>query len=178
VTEAARLKQVKTNPSFDKKARFRLTASIALGSFAALISTAAHAEWKLIDDWKEVRRLYVELPAKPLDFSKKQILVRLLEADYDQPNVVHRKGDVRSMAVTHLVDCAVGAESSYQFYDYPGKMAQGRGTYNSGKSLIKAKQELSRPWKGSSIDDMIQLGCKSLGFQAPEGKIYPKSVEP
>ena len=176
--EVARLKQVKTNRSFDKKARFRLAISIVLGSFATLISTAAHAEWKLIDDWKDIRRLYVELPAKPSDFSKKQILVRLLEADYDQPNAVYRKGNVLSMVVTHLVDCAVGAESSYQFYDYPGKMAQGRGTYNSGKSLLKAKQELSRPWKGSSIDDMIQLGCKSVGFQAPKGKIYPKSVVP
>lgn len=172
------MKQVKTNGFFDQKVKFRLAISIILGSFATLISTAAHAEWRLIDDWKEVRRLYVELPAKPLDFSKKQILVRLLEADYEPLNAVYRKGDVRSMAVTHLVDCAVGAESSYQFYDYPGKMAQGRGTYNSGKSLIKAKQELSRPWKGSSIDDMIQLGCKSVGFQAPEGKIYPKSTEP
>lgn len=172
------MKQVETNHFFDKKARFRLTASIILGSFAALISTAVHAEWKLIDDWKDVRRLYVELPAKPLDLSKKQILVRLLEADYDQPNAVHRKGDVLSMTVTHLVDCAVGAESSYQFYDYPGKMAQGRGTYNSGESLLKAKQALSRPWKGSSIDAMIQLGCKSVGFEAPKGKIYPKSAAP
>ncbi len=176
--EVARLKQVKTNHSFSKKARFRLTTPIFLGSFAALISTAAHAEWKLIDDWKEVRRLYVELPAKPLDLSKKQILVRLLEADYDQPNAIHRKGDVLSMVVTHLVDCAVGTESSYQFYDYLGKMAQGKGTYNSGSTLLKAQQALSRPWKGSSIDDMIQLGCKSLGFQAPEGKIYPKSAVP
>jgi hypothetical protein len=160
-----------------KTNQFSLAIPIVLGSLAALISTAAHAEWKLIDDWKDVRRLYVELPAKPLDLSKKQILVRLLEADYDQSNAV-RKGDVRSMAVTHLVDCAVGAESSYQFYDYPGKMAQGKGTYNSGSTLLKAQQALSRPWKGSSIDDMIQLGCKSVGFQAPKGKIYPKSAVP
>jgi hypothetical protein len=178
VSEATRLKQIKINRSFDKKARFRLSISIVLGSFATLISTAAHAEWKLIDDWKDVRRLYVELPAKPSDLSKKQILVRLLEANYDQPNTVYRKGDVLSVAAVHLVDCAVGAESSYQFYDYPGKMAKGKGTYNSGRTLLKAKQELSRPWKGSSIDDMIQLGCKSLGFQAPKGKTYPKPVVP
>jgi hypothetical protein len=177
VSEAARLKQVKTNCSFEKKNQFRLTISIVLSSFATLISTAAHAEWKLIDDWKDVRRLYVELPAKPSDLGKKQILVRLA-ADYDRPNAVYRKGDVLSMAVTHLVDCAVGAESSYQFYDYPGKMAQGKGTYNSGRTLLKAKQELSRPWKGSSIDDMIQLGCKNVEFQAPKGKTYPKPVVP
>ena len=161
-----------------RQSKFRLAISIVLGSFAALISTAAHAEWKLIDDWKDVRRLYVELPAKPSDLSKKQILVRLIEADYEQPNTVYRKGDVLSVVATHLVDCAVGAESSYQFYDYSGKMAQGKGTYNSGNTLLQAKQQLSRPWKGSSIDDMIQLGCKSVGFQAPKGKTYPKSVVP
>jgi hypothetical protein len=57
-------------------------------------------------------------------------------------------------------------------------MAQGIGTYDSGKSLIKAKQKLSRPWKGSSIDNMIQFACKSVGFQAPKGKTYPKSAVP
>jgi hypothetical protein len=153
-----------------------IAAPIILGGCVSLVALPAHAEWKLIDTWKDVQRLYIELPGKPSDLSKKQILVRLLKDESYPQYSLYRKDGILSVVTTYLVDCAVGAESSYQFYYYPGKMAQGKGTYDSGKSLIKAQQELSRPWKGSTIDNMIQLTCKSVGFQAPKGETYPNPL--
>jgi hypothetical protein len=170
--------KIKTNYLFGMINQLRIAAPIILGGCVSLVALPAHAEWKLIDTWKDIQRLYIELPAKPSNRGKKQLLVRLLtDESYPQYSFYRRNG-ILSVVTTYLVDCAVGAESSYQFYYYPGKMAQGKGNYDSGKSLIKAKQELSRPWQGSTIDNMIQLACKSVGFQAPKGKTYPKPTVP
>jgi hypothetical protein len=172
------LGRVKINGCDGKTNPFNRAIAIVLGGCIGFAPIPAQAEWKLIDEWKEVQRLYLELPAKPSSLSKKLLLVRLLKDESYPKSSPYRKSGILSVVTTYLVDCGVGAESAYQFHYYPGKMGQGKGTYDSGQSLRKAKQEFSRPWKGSTIDNMIQLACKSVGFQAPRGRPFPNPVVP
>lgn len=158
--------------------QFRIGICLVLIGFTPLAPVLAQAEWKLINELKDVQRLYVELPAKPSGLHPKQLFVRLLTDESYPPSSPYRDRGILSVVTTYLVDCEKGAESSFQFHHYPDKMAQGKGTYDSGKSLVQAKQELSRPWQGSTIDNMVQLACKSVGFQAPIGKPFPQSAVP
>lgn len=172
------MEKIKTNLHLGLMDKFKMAAPILLGGLACLNPMSAKAEWKLIDEWKDIQRLYIELPAKPSSLGNKKLFVRLLKDESYPQDSPYRKSGVLSVVTTYLVDCKVGAESSYQFYYYPGKMAQGKGTYDSGKPLRQATQELSRPWKGSTIDKMIQFACMSVGFHAPLGRLFPNLTFP